>query len=77
MIEWIKVMLGLKKLTLEEEAQEDAISLDRSILNEELAMIDMRYRIDANRAKQLHLQKWLQQRTSNIGRTFLESQRNG
>lgn len=62
-INWVKRLFGLgPKPTLEDEALQDAKDLEEQILNDELVAIDHRFKIDAHRAKQAHLLRWLERR---------------
>jgi hypothetical protein len=62
MIDWINRMLDRKQPTLDQKAETQAIELDRDILNQELDMITMKFKIAEYRARQEHLQQWLAKR---------------
>lgn len=49
-----------KKQTLEEEVIDEAILLDRDILERELNLIDAQFKMQAQRAKREYLLEWLQ-----------------
>lgn len=51
------------KPTLEEEAMEEALLLDRDILNRELAIIDAQFKVQAQHAKKAFIMDWLQRDT--------------
>ena len=62
MIKWINMLLNRNQPTLEQNAESEAIGLDRDILNKELEMITMKHRIAEYRERQNHLQQWLKRR---------------
>jgi hypothetical protein len=63
MPKWIKRLFGVKpKPSLQEEAMQDALNLERDILDRELRMIDHQFAVDALRAKKAHLLRWLQRK---------------